>query len=476
MKSTIIGRVEEQKILTTLHASDRSEFVALYGRRRVGKTYLVKELFEQQYAFQLTGLSRANTAQQLQNFHTTLLRFDPAQQDSSLPKNWLAAFQLLIRYLEQSKQRKKVVFIDELPWLDTPRSDFLTALEHFWNAWAFYRKDVLLIVCGSATSWMINELINHHGGLHNRVTKRIYLKPFNLKETAAFLQSKGSVFERYEIVQLFMAIGGVPFYLEQVNVQQSIPQNIDRLFFSESGMLRTEFQNLYASLFKKQERHIAIVEALAKKSKGLTRSVLAKEAKLSQGGRFTKILMELEQCDFIKKYYPYGKKKKGSLYQLTDPYSLFYLKFVKGSKAGGTGAWLAMLDHPSWRAWSGYAFESICLYHIAQIKKQLGIGSVYTEVSAWQSNKEAKSAQIDLVIDRRDRIINLCEIKFSEQAFTISKSYAEQLKHKMTTFKRETNTNKSIFLTFITTFGLKPNTYKQQLVQNELTMDALFED
>lgn len=471
----IIGRKQEQQILQELYQRNRSEFIALYGRRRVGKTYLIKELFSKAYTFQLTGLSKGNTKQQLQNFHASLLRFDPSKQDDAIPTSWFSAFQLLIHYLENVTTNRKVVFIDELPWLDTPRSDFMTALEHFWNAWAFHRNDIFLVVCGSATSWMINELINNHGGLHNRVTKRIYLKPFTLKETEAFLTAKGSVFGRYEIVQLFMAIGGIPFYLEEVNVRESIAQNIDRLFFSEYGILRTEFQNLYASLFKKQERHIAIVEALAKKAKGLSRGDLAKAAKLSQGGRFTKVLKELEQCGFIQKYLPFGKKKKGSLYQLTDQYSLFYLKFVKNSKSSGAGAWLSMIDHPAWRAWSGYAFERICIYHLAQIKKHLGIEVVHTEVSAWKSSSSEQAAQIDLVIDRRDRIIHLCEIKFSENPFPITKAYAAQLRQKISAFKQESKTNKSIFLTFITTYGLVQNQYARQLVQQELKMDFLFE-
>jgi len=321
---------------------------------------------------------------------------------------------------------------------------------------------------------MINELINNHGGLHNRVTSRIHLQVFNLKETELFLQSKGAVYDRYQIIQLYMMVGGIPYYLEGINSKLSIAQNMDQLFFSPDGMLRKEFDNLYLSLFRKAERHIAVIEALSEKAKGLNQKELAKKSSLPIGGNFTKVLAELEQCGFIKKYHPFGKKLRGSIYQLTDPYSLFYLKFVKNSSAEGTGAWLSQIDHPKWRAWSGYAYEYICFYHIAQIKKALGIAGVYTETSAWRSMEVEKGAQIDLVLDRRDRVINLCEIKFSQDPFTINKAYAENLKNKLSAFRQETKTRKSLFLTLITTFGLKQNQYAINLVQNEITMDAFF--
>jgi len=474
MKSMLVGREDEIKTLKKLYKSTRSEFVALYGRRRVGKTYLIKELFKDQFTFQVTGLSRPDFQLQLNNFYIALGKYEPAIKSQPKPSNWFDAFQLLEAYLEKSTAPRKVIFIDELPWMDTPKSDFLTALEHFWNAWAYYRDDVLLIVCGSATSWMINELINNHGGLHNRVTKRLALAPFTLQETEEFLKVKGSVFDRYQIVQLYMAVGGIPFYLDQIDPSKSIPQNIDTLFFKEGGELRTEFTNLYRSLFKKHERHVLVIEALATKAKGLDRKAIAQLTGLSSGGTLSKILKELEECGFIKKYLPFGKKTRSSLLQLTDPYSLFYLQFVQDSKASGEGTWLAQLDSPKWRAWSGYAFEYICSYHLPVIKKALGISGIYVEVSSWKSNTVKDGAQVDLVLDRRDRVITLCEIKFSQDTFTITKSYANNLRNKISTFRQETATKKTIFLTFITTFGVKPNQYTMSLVQNSLTLDDLF--
>ena len=475
MSQKLIGRQAEIEILHRALESEKSEFVAIYGRRRVGKTFLIKEIFGANYTFYFTGLANVGGAKQRANFSAYLTRFFPNAAEEVVPNDWFTAFRLLIKYLEQKEAKKKVIFIDELPWLDTSKSDFIPALENFWNGWAAHRDDILLIGCGSATSWMINSLINNTGGLHNRVTQRIHLQPFTIKETEVFLKNKGSNFERYELIQLYMAIGGIPFYLEAIDVRKSVAQNIDSLFFSENSLLRMEFPNLFRSLFNKHERHVSIIEALAQKAKGLSRKDLSAISGVANGGRFTRILDELEQCGFIKKYLPFGKKKKGSLYQLIDQYSLFYLKFVKDSKAVGEGVWMTKFDQPTYRTWSGYAFENICLYHIKNIKKHLGISSVYTEVSSWRSQQAQKGAQIDLVLDRRDRVINLCEIKFSESEFSIQKAYAENLQNKVAAFKTETKTRKACFLTLLTTFGLKNNQYSRNLVKNELTMDALFD-
>ncbi len=313
------------------------------------------------------------------------------------------------------------------------------------------------------------------GGLHNRITERIPLYPFTLGETEAFMKSKGGVFDRYQLLELYMAMGGIPYYLENVQPNRSVAQNIDRMFFTPGAMLNLEYGDLYRSLFNRAERHIAVVEALARKSKGLSRRELLHAAGLPDGGAATATLDELEQSGFIRRYFPFGKTKRDALYQLIDPYSLFYLTFVKDSKAEGRGAWLAQSNSPRWRAWSGYAFEYICRYHIHSIKKHLGISGIYTEVSTWRSKQKAHGAQIDLLIDRSDRVISICEIKFSTKAFSITKEYAEKLRNKSAVFREETGTNKTLFLTMITTFGLKPNNYAGQLVNDALDMNALFD-
>ncbi len=468
----LVGREKEKRQLLEIQASDKSAFVALYGRRRVGKTYLVREVFPEQISFYSTGLANAGTASQLTVFHAALQKYEPERQNE-VPKDWFGAFQQLMLLLERKPAGRKIIFLDELPWMDTATSGFIPALEHFWNAWASARKDIALIVCGSAAGWMISNLINNTGGLHNRVTHRIRLSPFNLSECEQFLREKGSVWDRYQLIQLYMAMGGIPFYLDLVDSKQSAAQNINRLCFEKDGQLREEFNNLYRSLFNKSEKHIAVVEILSQRTKGLTRKEIIEKTQLSEGGSSTRILNELIESDFIRKYPSYGKSKNDSLYQLIDCYSLFYLKWIKNSSSLDEGYWISQIDSPAQRAWSGYAFEQICLYHLREIKIALGISGVQTESSSWIGRSERKGAQIDLVIDRRDRVINICEMKFSIDTYTIDKKYADELRNKLNVFRAETETKKALFLTLITTFGITQNKYSA-LIQNEVKMDALF--
>ena len=476
MKDILIGRKPEIALLEKIKNLEKSAFVAVYGRRRVGKTFLIRKTLGDQFTFQVTGRANANLKLQLVNFHAAIVKYFPIAEKKTMPKTWFDMFQLLIYCLEQAPEdTRKIIFLDELPWMDTPQSYFVSALEHFWNSWASARSDIMLIVCGSAASWMIGNLLNNRGGLHNRITHRISLEPFTLHETEQFLQQKAGVFDRYQMVQLYMALGGIPFYLEQVEVGESITQNIDRLCFNPKAPLRHEFDNLYGSLFKKAERHIAVIEALAKKMKGLTRDELIKSAKLPQGGGATKILKELEESNFIRRYREFGKFQKNTLYQLTDFFSIFHLKFMTDHSLDDQNAWLNGLDSPQIRAWSGFAFERVCLLHTDCIKKALGIAGVQTQTSAWWGNSGKQKAQVDLVIDRRDRVINLCEMKFSIHKFQITKPYSEELRTKIGLFKELTKTDKAVFLTFITTFGLENNEHSAALVQKSLTMDVLFE-
>ncbi|MDZ7900299.1 MAG: ATP-binding protein [Arcicella sp.] len=471
----IIGRKDEIALLRQIQQSDRSAFVAVYGRRRVGKTYLIRSFFEEKFTFQLTGIANVETEQQLTNLHSALIRNFPEFEDNPMAKDWFQAFQQIITAIESlSDSEKKVLFIDELPWLDTPNSMFIPALEHFWNSWASTRNDIILVVCGSAASWMINELINNTRGLYNRVTHPIQIEPFTLAECEAFFQVNSPGYDRYQLIQLYMVFGGIPFYLDFIDTRKSATQNINDLCFSPKGRLRNEFQKLYASLFKKPNKHIAIIEALAQKTKGLERDELLKTSKLSNGGTTTAILRELEESSFIRKYNTFGKSKNNAIYQLTDFYSLFYLKFIKKTSVFDDDFWINGIDTPEIRAWSGYAFEQVCMFHTPQIKRALGIAQVQTQTSAWLGGDEQNKVQIDLIIDRRDQVINLCEIKFSINSFTIDKEYADSLRRKMGVFRDTTKTSKAIWLTFITTHGLTQNSYSQSLVHQSLTMDCLF--
>ncbi|SHK82460.1 hypothetical protein SAMN05444266_101267 [Chitinophaga jiangningensis] len=469
----LIGREKELNLLDKAMNSETSQFIAVYGRRRIGKTFLIREAFQQKFTFYLTGVANTNLQQNLSNFHRAIQKYNLGEP-VSVPQNWFDAFALLEELLLKSTHDRKVVFLDELPWLDTAQSGFIQALDYFWNSFASARKDIILIVCGSAASWMINTLIHNKGGLHNRVTLRIRLEPFSLKECEIFFQRRGGVFSRYQIVQLYMVLGGVPFYLDHVDVSMSAAQNINRLCFQRDGLLTEEFNDLYTSLFNKAERHLLVIEALSKKVRGLTRSEIIDYTGLPNAGSTTRILRELEESGFIRKYSPFGKREKSSLFQLSDFYSLFYIRFIRGNHLYEENTWLNGLESPQHRAWSGYAFEQVCLAHLAEIKNALGISGIQTTSSSWINSGEGNKRQIDLVIDRKDDVINICEMKFSASPFTIDKKYQEELQDKIDTFRAATNTNKAIFLTMITTFGLVRNMYANGLVQNNLTLEDLF--
>ena len=446
----------------------------MYGRRRVGKTFLLREFFNYQFDFQVAGLANANTGQQLFNFHSALARQSSLHFENP-PANWFTAFQRLMDHLESlDKKGKKVVFFDEMPWFDTKGSDFVMGLEHFWNSWASNRRDVLLIACGSAASWMINTLINHSGGLHNRVTQKIKIEPFCLQEAEEMLTRKNCVFNRYQIAQIYMALGGIPYYLDAIKPEFSATQNIQALFFEKAGFLKNEFFNLYRSLFKKHEIYEKVVAVLSTRTYGLQRGDITKLSKISSGGTLTKVLADLEESGFIASYAAFDGKGKNILYRLSDYYTAFYFRFIKENPYKGKDVWINLIDNPSHRAWEGFAFEQICLDHIPQIKKALGIQGVLTKETAWKGATETKSAQIDLLIDRRDQVINVCEAKFSLGVFEIDKDYADKLREKVHVFKTASKTRKAVFLTIISTHGVEKNKHAAALVQNEVMLDDLF--
>ena len=472
METTMIGREKEKQYLEDYLDSGKSEFIAVYGRRRVGKTFLIRQVIGDKACFSLTGMENADLRDQLANFFFSLRRVYP---QAVHPKSWIEAFDELQTYLERLPKGDKIIFIDELPWLDTTRSRFVGALEHFWNGWADARTDVKLIVCGSATSWMIDNIINNRGGLHNRKTHQIYIAPFTLNESLQYFEKNGFGYRQKEIAECYMVMGGVAYYYSLMTPRESVAQNIDRLFFSHQGELRNEFANLYRSLFKHSADYVTIVTALATKGKGLTRKQLLKLTKLNNNQKFTKTLEELEKCGFIRQYVPFDDTVRDILFQLTDAFTLFHFQYAAENKYQDESYWTNSLNSARYRAWSGIAFEMLCLNHIQQIKQALGISGIQSRACCWLSKKEEGEleAQIDLLIDRADQTINLCEMKFSRGEYEIDRSDDETLSRKIDTFMRQTKTRKSLMLTLVTSFGLKKNKYSGQ-VQRLVTLEDLF--
>ena len=469
----LIGREKEIKTLQQAYHSEYSEFVAVYGRRRIGKTFLIREAFNYQFAFQHTGVYKESLKKQLRNFRDALRM--SGMKKAKIPTDWSDAFFQLAQFIKENKEEKKVIFIDEIPWLDTPRSGFLSALEYFWNSFASARKDVLLIICGSATSWIINKVLKNHGGLHNRVTYRIHLQPFTLYECEQYAKYLGMRASHYDLIEYYMILGGVAFYCSRLDKGLSVAQNIDNMIFSETGFLHNEFNELYDSLFNEPESYLKIIHALGTIRMGMTRDELVKEGGITSNGKLTRTLEDLTECGFIKRIPSYGGKAKDDLIQLVDNFTIFYYKYMKENLNNDEHFWSNSYNSTIRSAWTGLAFERVCFQHIPQIKQAMGIAGVATQCYSWKAKGDALSSgtQIDMVLDRRDNIINICEMKFSKGEYTITKDYAMALNNKVERFIESTKNKKTILLTMITTNGVVHNEYWNQ-IQCDITADELF--
>lgn len=475
-KKKIIGRIEEQEKLDLCMESDRAQLIVVYGRRRVGKTFLINEYFNNNFAFKLTGTYGKKKEVQLENFAFELNRKSKNMQD--IPTNWREAFSRLRDYLELLRaDEKQVVFFDELPWLDNPKSDFLSTFEWFWNDWASTMDNLVFIVSGSATSWMDEKIANNKGGLFNRLTRKLFLKPFKLYEVEEYLINHNIRWSRNDIVRLYMIMGGIPYYLSLLNAKLSLSQNIDNLFFAEGGELWDEFEHLYNTLFSNSENYIKVVDALSQKRGGMTRAELVIKTKLKNNGDLSLILKNLELSGFIRISNFYKKKKKDAIFQLRDYYTAFYMRYIKDNYGRDEHFWSHSTDNPSRRAWEGLTFEQVCRDHIPAIKHKLGISGVLSEESSWfvrsKDGEVDSGAQIDLLIHRGDRVITICEIKFSNGQYTITKDYDLNLRNKIEAFKLATKCTESIQLVMISTYGVKKNEYSS-IIQNEVVMDDLF--
>ena len=471
----MIGREAEigdfQEVLTR----QESQLVAVYGRRRVGKTYLVREFFGNRFDFYHTGMHGCGLKDQLLAFRDSLIRH--GLQIASSLTSWREAFLYLRQLIETIRHdRKKIIFLDKLPWMDTARSGFVPALEYFWNGWASSRKDIVMIVCGSASSWIISKLLKNHGGLYNRVTERISLQPFTLHECELYAQDAGLMMTRREICSCYMVIGGVPFYWSLLKRGFSLPQNIDRLFFQENGKLRHEYGELFASLFSDATTYRHIINVLAATSHGCTRSEIIQKTKMSDGGILNNRLEVLQQCGFIRKYQFIDKARKDSVYRLMDNLTLFHSRFLDGKTTNDEHYWTANFLSPKHNTWEGLAFERVCLMHIPQIKQALQIGGVLANSYTWQHTPDEtypEGAQIDLLIDRADNVINLCEIKYAKGVFAVDKKLINELKRKREIFMAVTKTKKAVHLTLITPEGVTVNAFSHEL-QSQITLNDLF--
>jgi uncharacterized protein len=467
----LVGRKDEYQILEKSYKSSLSQLIIIYGRRRVGKTFLVNQSFENKFAFKITGVYKQNKNTQLANFSIELSRADNKEHD--VFKNWSSAFSALKKYLDSlDEKEKQVVFFDEMPWLDNKKSDFFSAFEFFWNNYGCAKNNLLFIVAGSSSSWITNKLINNKGGFFNRHSARLYLEPFSLKETKEYLVKQNIHWSNYDIAQCYMVMGGIPFYLSQIDSSKTLSDNIDYMFFKKHGLLWDEFSRLYGTLFNNDLKYINIVEVLSKNRYGLSKSEIASKCKLSSNGDLTHLLQNLIDSGFIIKNTSYSERK-GEIYQLSDFYTLFYFEFIKDNYGKNENFWNNSFDLPKRRTWLGFSFELLCKMHLKEIRDALSIGGINSTYYSYnkKGNDENKGCQIDLVIDRRDNVASIIEIKYSINEFEITKDYQEDLRNKIAVFEGN-NPRKSIQMVLITTYGLKMNMYSN-IINKVLTINDL---
>lgn len=472
----MVGREQQTATMQETLTAHRSAFVALTGRRRVGKTYLIEQVYEQHFCLTVTGIQHADTQSQINNFMYKLKKVSKIKMIGQ-PSNWQQVFGLLRSYLNTlSKRKKQVIFLDELPWMNTAKTGFLQMLAHLWNDYLSKEKHFILVVCGSASSWITEKIVNDKGGLHNRLTDLIHLQPFSLVETKAFFQSKNINLSTNAIIELYIVFGGIPYYLEKVKRGESSVKSVERLCFDEGAAFKNEYENLYKALFDNAAPHEAIVAALAKARNGLSRDQIIKESKIAAGGPFTRAIKELLLSGFVVEELPFGKSKRGSIYRLVDEFSIFYHRFMLRYKKPIEDYWQQQTPTQLYKAWTGYAFENICMKHLTLIKKALGIRSVYTSTASYlqQGSKTEQGFQIDFIIDRNDKTINLCECKFYDAPFRVDKKYAQDLLIRKSVFKKKTGTRKSVFTTLITNHAMLQNEHSLDCVDVSISINELF--
>jgi uncharacterized protein len=483
--NSIISRYQEQQVLQTVLTKPQAQFMAMYGRRRIGKTHLIRHFFKDKgIYFELTGLKNGNLKKQLKIFAEAFSKCFYDNIEIAVPRSWADAFRLLTTKIKVHNIKQPIIlFLDELSWLATPRSELLETLDHYWNTEWKNIENLKLIVCGSAAAWMLENVIQDKGGLHNRLTSKMLLQPYTLKQTEEFLKAKKMKLSQKNILDIYMVTGGVPYYLEFLNKSLSVEQNIQQLCFTEDAPLKDEFPQIFRSLFDHAHDHVLLIKTIAAKRHGLTREEIIRTTKMSSGGNLNRKLNELEAAGFIRSYTPLENVKKDRIYRVIDEYSLFYLRWIEPHASSGYAFpqhhWHNIGNTSAWNSWAGYSFEGICMKHFHQIQSALHLDRVLAFPSSWRylptkGQSDEQGAQIDLLLDRNDDAITICEIKYSTTPYKLEKSAALNLINKVEKFKQITKTKKQIFVALVTTLSVKPSLWLEDTVHQVITLEDLF--
>lgn len=471
----MVGRVQERRCLDRCDGSDKSELVCVYGRRRVGKTFLVEQTLGPFFAFHVVGSKDAATSSQLREFGLELT--DRGDPNPNPPADWREAFNRLYKVITapdapRSPHGKAVVFIDEFPWFAKQRSDFLSAFSTFWNRRSTTGQKLLVVICGSATSWVIEHVLESAGDMAARVTESIFLKPFALAETKEYFDSRGFGWDERSLIETQMVFGGLPYFFSLMSPHQSLAQSIDRLCLRPRAQLRDETMILLESTMRRSRLYVELFALLAQHRYGVPKAEAMRLLGHSTN-QFIKATAEAVKCGYVHEYKNLSKPQNPKYLMLVDPFILFHYRLIEPAHGDSPRSWADFVaDQERYTAWRGNAFEIVCLQHVRQLKSALGIGGVLTKEYPWASARKAGGAQVDLVIERADRIVNLCEMKFTDAPYELTSAVEQELVRKREVFREETGTRLALKTVLVSAQGTAG--YHDSQIAQIITADDLF--
>jgi AAA+ ATPase superfamily predicted ATPase len=404
-----IGRKVEIAQLTALIDLPRPSIAVIYGRRRVGKSELIRHVTQGKNVLSFEGLEGQPKHKQIKNF-----LFQLSAQSNIREKNisdWPDAL-ILLRTLTQDGQW--IIILDEFQWMANYQNELVSVIKMIWEKYLSQNPDLTLILCGSIASFMKSKVLKS-SALYGRTDYELNLHELNLSEISEFFPGKGSD----EVIDTAMLVGGIPKYLELISEYPSLYDALEPLAFSQDGFFKTEYDRLFASHFGKKPIFMKIIQTLATNPYGLTTGKLAKEMQVASGGTLCHQLDDLESAGFLHSIIPFDKPEGSKLrkYILMDAYVRFYHSIIRGSMKETTPPntqFHAIMSSPRYAAWAGMAFEFLCMRHHKEISRILGFhGIPYTAGPFFQRKTlDTPGVQIDLLFERSDKILVLCEMKY----------------------------------------------------------------
>lgn len=409
-----VGRELELKKLRAIGEADEPSIVVVYGRRRVGKTELLEQAFRHRNILKFEGIEGLSEKDQYANAMRQLAKYVGEDLLTKVQiTSWSEFFDLVARY---TKEGTWTIYLEELQWLANYESKLLSELKYAWDNQFRRNPKLLLILCGSAPSFMLEKVV-HSKALYNRSQHEIHLQELSISETKLFLKNRSD----REIFNAYLSVGGIPEYLKWVDKESSVFQGLCTHAFTSGSFFSREFEKIFTSSLANNKHYREIIETLSR-CKFLSREELAEKLKLTSGGTLSILLTDLEKCGFISKYCPYNLSNSSNVirYAIADNYLHFYFNFIRPIQSKiENGDYnevpQSAIKMDSYAKWLGFAFERWCRKYSRVIAKILGFSGVQYRSGAYFSratNKKDPGYQIDLVFDRADKVYTICEMKY----------------------------------------------------------------